>query len=397
VSDLQQPIDHIPPTPGEQSSGSDPIPFPRARDHQDALSQRKPENVAHLRPVETRDARTHHPPDVLAEPVGKVAQEQGEPALAEAPSPLQRSEWIGIAARFAIAMALSAVIAALFVVVVPAWRTTRAERTLLAVPAPQSPTWPSSKSSVPPAPQRKPAPTLVIREGSGPANAPLSVGVVVQSPASGAMVAIDGMPAGARLTAGRRVNSGAWRVSAEQISDALIIPPADFVGVMNLTAELQGSDGAALVSSVVRLTWAPVRPDGPVAGSATTMASGPATPAIQQQQATSSGPAGAAPAEPPGQEVNRGDVAGLVRRAQELLATGDLKASRVLLLRAAEARDARAAFSLAKTFDPILARQSGAANSQPDLVQARNWYRKAEEWGAPEAKQKLEALASHPR
>ena len=96
-------------------------------------------------------------------------------------------------------------------------------------------------------------------------------------------------------------------------------------------------------------------------------------------------------------EINPDEVAGFLRRAQELLASGDVQAARLLLLRAAEAHDAGAALSLAKTFDPKLSKQFGAADPEPDLAQARNWYQKAEEWGAIEARRKLEALASYNR
>ena len=93
-------------------------------------------------------------------------------------------------------------------------------------------------------------------------------------------------------------------------------------------------------------------------------------------------------------EIEPNEVAGFVKRAQELLATGDLQAARLLLRRAAEAHDSRAALLLAKTFDPIASKQFGAADPEPDLAQARNWYQKAEEWGAPEAQRQLEALAN---
>jgi hypothetical protein len=80
-----------------------------------------------------------------------------------------------------------------------------------------------------------------------------------------------------------------------------------------------------------------------------------------------------------------------------MLANGDVKAARLLLLRAAEARDARAALALAKTYDPIALRQLSTTDPGPDLAQARNWYQKAREWGAPEAQRQLDALASYPR
>jgi TPR repeat protein len=78
-----------------------------------------------------------------------------------------------------------------------------------------------------------------------------------------------------------------------------------------------------------------------------------------------------------------------------MLANGDVKAARSLLLRAAEARDARAALYLAKTFDPIVSRHLSSTDPGPDLNQARTWYQRAREWGSPEAQRQLDALASY--
>jgi TPR repeat protein len=96
-------------------------------------------------------------------------------------------------------------------------------------------------------------------------------------------------------------------------------------------------------------------------------------------------------------ELSPNEIAALVRRAQELLASGDLQGARLLLTRAADAHDARAALLLAKTFDPTASSQFSAADAGPDLVQARNWYQRAREWGSPEAQRQLDALASFPR
>ena len=82
----------------------------------------------------------------------------------------------------------------------------------------------------------------------------------------------------------------------------------------------------------------------------------------------------------------------LVKRGQELLASGDVQSARLLLQRGAEARDARAALLLGTTYDPALLKQLGA-NGLADVAQARNWYQKAREWGEPDAQRQLEALA----
>jgi hypothetical protein len=387
--------DDAPSWPGEPGNDLDPIPSVRAKDNQGWAAQRKlDETVAYLRSVEGRDSRTQKQPDIFAEAVAKVVQEQLEPEFFEAPSVLQNRRALGIAARFAVATGVAALV---FVAAFPASQGPGEEGALSALP-----TWQSLKSSLFPAPQRKPAPTLVVRDGNGSVNEPLPLGVNVNSPGPSVTVTIGGMPAGARLTAGRRMSTSEWRVPAQEISDVSIVPPTDFVGVMNLIAELRGSDRAALVSSLVRLTWTSARPvvgTVEVPASAATVASSPAaapTPP-QQQSITPPEPAGAARAEPPMRKINPDEVAGFLRRAQELLATGDVQAARLFLLRAAEAHDARAALSLAKTFDPALSKQSGAANPEPDPAQARDWYQKAEEWGALEAQRQREALASSTR
>ena len=390
-------IDHGPSGLREPGNDPDPISVVRAG-NQDWPAQRKlDETVAYLRSIARADSRTQKQPDIFAEAVAKVMQEEREPELFEAPSVLQ-NQALGIAARFAVATGVAALIALAFVAAFPASQGPAAERALSALP-----TWQSLTSSLFPPLQHKPAPTLVVRDGNGPVNEPLSLGVNVNSPGASATVAIGGMPAGARLTAGRRMGAGEWRVPAQEISDVSIIPPADFVGVMNLTAELRGSDGAALVSSLVRLTWTSATPVATVGvpASAAAVASVPAAPPTPQPQPqpsiASSEPPAATRAEPPVREINPDEVAVFLRRAQELLAAGDVQAARLLLLRAAEAHDAGAALSLAKTFDPILSKQSGAADPEPDLAQARNWYQKAEEWGALEARRQLEALANYNR
>jgi hypothetical protein len=377
----------LPPWPGKISNASDPISLGRANDKRGWPAQRKPDTtVVHLRPVEGRDSQVRKQSDLFADALAKVMQEELEPELVEAPSVLQNRQSSRVAARFAIAVGSTALVALVFIVALS--------------PMSAVPTWQSLKSSLFPAVERRTAPTLFVRGGSGPVNEPLSLSVNVSSPSPGAAVTIGRIPDSASLTVGKRMSNSEWLVPAQEISDASIIPPADFVGVMDLTAELRGSDEAALVSRVVRLTWTPTRPGvttGLSVNAPTARSSRPAAPTPQQQQPMASpGPSAAARTEPPVRRINPDEAASFVKRAQELLVTGDLPAARFLLLRAAEAHDARAALYLAKTFDPIVSKQLGEGDPKPDLSQARNWYQKADEWGAPEARRQLDALASYP-
>jgi hypothetical protein len=87
-----------------------------------------------------------------------------------------------------------------------------------------------------------------------------------------------------------------------------------------------------------------------------------------------------------------GEVERLVKRGEAYMAQGDIAAARLILGRAAEARDARAAFSLAATYDPSVLRQLPVVGFRPDVGQARAWYEKAREYGSAEASRRLAAL-----
>jgi len=90
----------------------------------------------------------------------------------------------------------------------------------------------------------------------------------------------DQVDAGRRPVDGRQTASeNEWRVPAQVVTDAAIIPPTDFVGEMNLSAELRGPDGAALVTTFFRLTWTSAQPGSAAVPAARTAAPPPAPPA----------------------------------------------------------------------------------------------------------------------
>ena len=79
----------------------------------------------------------------------------------------------------------------------------------------------------------------------------------------------------------------------------------------------------------------------------------------------------------------------LMTRAKSLLTLGDIAAARLLLERAANARDATAAFLLAQTYDPAVLGVRDTRSITPDPVMARDWYRKAASFGSAAAQQRL--------
>jgi hypothetical protein len=101
----------------------------------------------------------------------------------------------------------------------------------------------------------------------------------------------------------------------------------------------------------------------------------------------------APPASAPTPELNPADLAMLLKRGQQLAASGDMAAARLTLRPAAEARNAQAALALGATYDPVVLRSLGIFGVTPDVAMARSWYEKARAYGSAEAPRRLELLA----
>lgn len=332
--------------------------------------------------------------------VAQAMQEARDVAPVEAPSVLRdlpgRRALLQQVVRFSIAVAIAASIATLLVMAIPS-----SQRPASQDNASLSAAWQSVKSSVTPAPQ--PAPptkrtaTLAVQDGSGFANDPVPLGIHVGAPPPDAFVSISGLTAGARLTSGKRTGPSEWRVPATEVSGVSVIPPEGFTGQMLVTAELRDGNGVALTGTSTRLTW---QASPSLAAVAPRAAAPP--PVVVPSPVAVAPPVAVATAAPstmpaPRQtEVVRSldprEVAALIKRGQDLLAGGDVQSARLLLMRGAEARDARSALLVGTTYDPALLRQIGA-DGLADVAQARIWYQRAKEWGEPDAQRKLESLA----
>ncbi len=95
-----------------------------------------------------------------------------------------------------------------------------------------------------------------------------------------------------------------------------------------------------------------------------------------------------------GRQLDADEIASLLKRGEQFVAKGDLAAARSLFERSAEAGDARAAFALAETYDPLALLRRGEQGFASDIALARSWYERAREFGSREASQRLQMLAS---
>jgi len=120
-----------------------------------------------------------------------------------------------------------------------------------------------------------------------------------------------------------------------------------------------------------------------------------AAPAVSEP--TVATPAAAAPAvaapsvAPAPRKIDADELATLLKRAKDSLASGDIPVARLLLERAANV-EASAAFLLAETYDPAVLGTPDTRSITPDPAAARLWYQRAAQLGSTDAEQRLAQL-----
>jgi hypothetical protein len=83
----------------------------------------------------------------------------------------------------------------------------------------------------------------------------------------------------------------------------------------------------------------------------------------------------------------------LLNRVTGLLGQGDVGAARAVLNRLVRENNAKAAFILAQSYDPVVLRQGRVVGMRGDAELARNLYQQALKGGVTEAKAALDSLA----
>jgi TPR repeat protein len=209
------------------------------------------------------------------------------------------------------------------------------------------------------------APRLVVSAGSGvmQSDEAAAMGLTIEGAADGAQLVIGGFETGSLFSVGQSLGQNGWSVPASQIKSASITPPRGFAGSMDIVLRLMLPSGKLADQQTLRLEWRPPKP------------------ALQPLVASIP------------RKISATEVHALLARGNALEATGDLAGARLVFQRAAEAGNARAAFMLAETYDPIVLetlRESGLASN---VETARVWYAKAKDLGSDEAPERLERLA----
>ncbi|QWG13470.1 hypothetical protein KMZ29_01605 [Bradyrhizobium sediminis] len=113
-------------------------------------------------------------------------------------------------------------------------------------------------------------------------------------------------------------------------------------------------------------------------------------PEIRQPAAVAGAPP--PPPPPPARRLDAEELATLLKRARSLIEIGDIAPARLLLERAADAHEASAALMLAQTYDPAVLGTPDTRSITPDPAKAREWYRKAAQFGSQDAQQRLSQI-----
>ncbi|SFK30348.1 sel1 repeat family protein [Methylocapsa palsarum] len=230
-------------------------------------------------------------------------------------------------------------------------------------------------SSAMAAPVNVATPELLVNEAPPrPMDAAIPLGVSVRNSDESTILIIEGLVEGTTLSTGRPISDGKWWLYAGDIENALILPPPHFVGTMVVTV--------ALIQNLAETRRLPFK---------WVEAKVPSSSVQSQAQGSEPNPQSASI-----HQIAPQEIAALIKRGNDLISSGDFAAARLVLQRAAEAGDERAALALAGTYDPETLKKLSLHGLSPDIAMARHWYEKAKALGSRDASQRLEMLARKP-
>ena len=95
---------------------------------------------------------------------------------------------------------------------------------------------------------------------------------------------------------------------------------------------------------------------------------------------------------PGGAKLDQSAIKELLQSGDRLLGRGDVAAARAIYERAAVLGSAQAALVLGSTYDPGRLWSLGVFGMVGNKERAQHWYRRADELGHPEAKDRLKSL-----
>jgi TPR repeat protein len=219
--------------------------------------------------------------------------------------------------------------------------------------------------------------------------APLSIqiGPPEALPAN-SFVRVRGLPPSISLTEGHAIGPGSWAIPLFGLSALKANIPAGVSGRSEIVISLVAVDGALLAEATAALVVGPAAMLAPPDQKRANAVSPPSpVPAIRPERSAQPAPR---PPELSAEEKSRAEK--LVAHGERFLSQGNIAVARQYFQRAAEAGFAQGAIRLAATYDPAELARLQAQGVVPDRAEARKWYERARELGAPEAEERLARL-----
>jgi hypothetical protein len=99
-------------------------------------------------------------------------------------------------------------------------------------------------------------PRLVVH-ARGIAGEPLPLGLTIEEGTDGAVVIVTGLLPGMTLSTGNALGADVWQVPARDLADTWVGPPKDFVGMVDLIAELQLANATVIHRQPIQIEWVP--------------------------------------------------------------------------------------------------------------------------------------------
>lgn len=203
-------------------------------------------------------------------------------------------------------------------------------------------------------------------------------------------VSLRGLPPSISLTEGHAIGPGSWAIPLAGLPTLRANIPASVSGRAEIVVSLIGMDGRLLAETKTALVVGPAAMMAPSATEAQRHPSGTAPlPAPAGGSVSNSRDA------PRAVELSaeqRGRAEQLVTEGDKYLAQGKVAGARLFYRQAADMGLAAGAIRLAATYDPAELSRLKVLGVTSDLAEARKWYERARELGAPEAEQRLARL-----
>jgi TPR repeat protein len=196
-------------------------------------------------------------------------------------------------------------------------------------------------------------------------------------------VRLRGLPHSVSLSEGHAIAPGSWAVPLLSLPALRAIIPAGASGRSELTVSLVSLDGTVLTEARTALVIGPSAADS-AGKQATNIVVVPKPLPIGRSERGGLRP------ELSGEERERAEK--LIAQGDRFLSQGNIAIARQFFQRAADAGFAPGAMRLAATFDPGELTRLQAQGVVPDRAEAKRWYERARELGAPEADERLARL-----